>query len=41
MKAGAADISIVIPVGGEASAFTLDGDAAPNDRFNYRATWGE
>ncbi|WP_165245133.1 hypothetical protein [Paludisphaera soli] len=30
-----------IAVGGEAPAFTLDGDAAPNDRFNYRATWGE
>ena len=22
---------------GEASDFTLNGDAAPNDRFNYRA----
>jgi hypothetical protein len=26
-----------ISPGGDASAFTLDGDAAPNDRFNYRA----
>lgn len=24
---------------GEASDFTLNGDVAPNDRFNYRATW--
>jgi len=24
---------------GEATDFTLHGDAAPNDRFNYRATW--
>ena len=24
---------------GEASDFTLNGDAAPNDRFNYRAVW--
>lgn len=24
---------------GEASDFTLNGDAAPNDRFNYRAIW--
>ena len=23
---------------GDASDFTLNGDAAPNDRFNYRAT---
>jgi len=30
-----------VAIGGDASAFTLDGDAAPNDRFNYRATWGE
>ena len=26
-----------IVLGGEATAFTLHGDAAPNDRFNYRA----
>lgn len=26
-----------IALGGEAAAFTLHGDAAPNDRFNYRA----
>lgn len=26
-----------IPLGGDASGFTLKGDAAPNDRFNYRA----
>jgi len=26
-----------IASGGDASAFTLDGDAAPNDRFNYQA----
>lgn len=26
-----------IALGGDASAFTLEGDAAPNDRFNYRA----
>jgi len=24
---------------GEAADFTLNGDAAPNDRFNYRATF--
>ncbi|OJW17735.1 MAG: hypothetical protein BGO49_26400 [Planctomycetales bacterium 71-10] len=30
-----------VPIGGEASAFTLHGDAAPNDRFNYRAAWDE
>ncbi|AMV38617.1 hypothetical protein [Planctomyces sp. SH-PL62] len=30
-----------VPIGGDASTFTLDGDAAPNDRFNYRATWAE
>lgn len=30
-----------IPVGGDSSAFTLHGDAAPNDRFNYRAAWDE
>jgi len=24
---------------GEASDFTLNGDVAPNDRFNYRARW--
>jgi hypothetical protein len=30
-----------IPIGGDASAFTLHGDAAPNDRFNYRAAWDE
>ncbi|MDG3003816.1 hypothetical protein [Paludisphaera mucosa] len=30
-----------IPVGGDASALTLDGDAAPDDRFNFRAAWGE
>ena len=24
---------------GEWSDFTLNGDAAPNDRFNYRANW--
>ena len=26
-----------ITLGGEAAAFTLHGDAAPNDRFNFRA----
>jgi hypothetical protein len=26
---------------GEWSDFTLNGDAAPNDRFNYRARLGE
>ncbi|WP_337176404.1 hypothetical protein [Paludisphaera sp.] len=30
-----------VPIGGDASAFTLHGDAAPNDRFNYRAAWDE
>jgi len=29
-------IDHIVP-GGAASSFTLDGDAAPNDRFNYRA----
>ncbi|WP_165065190.1 glycoside hydrolase family 71/99 protein [Paludisphaera rhizosphaerae] len=30
-----------IVIGGEASKLTKDGDAAPNDRFNYRAAWGD
>ena len=28
-----------VEVGGDPSNFTLHGDVAPNDRFNYRATW--
>ncbi len=30
-----------IPAGGPAAAFTLHGDTAPNDRFNYRAAFRE
>jgi hypothetical protein len=30
-----------VPASGEAVDFTLHGDAAPNDRFNYRARFGE
>ena len=30
-----------ITIGGEAAVLTTDGDAAPNDRFNFRAAWDE
>lgn len=30
-----------IEIGGESSVLTTDGDAAPNDRFNFRAAWDE
>lgn len=30
-----------IELGGEPSVLTTDGDAAPNDRFNFRAAWDE